>query len=489
MSNEARAQEVDVIDLAELWDAVKRHAILLVAVTVIFALLGFCISKFVMTPQYEASVNMIVNTQNNQNGDSNYVSNDSINSAENLVDSYAIIIKSNRVMKQVIQDLNLDMTVEQLTKCVGVQSINNTQVMKVSVVTPDLNQSGAIVLDISRVAPQYIVNAVKAGSCEVVSDVTRNNDPVSPSVLKNTLAAALIGLILALAYVFLKEYLNNGIVDDADITKQLNLPVLGVIPNVGTDEDKQAKVVDKRLLRKGKEVHRNIEDLHLILDEDEPFNYIEAFNSLRTNINFLSQSDDIKTIMLTSAVPQESKSNTAINLAVALATEGKKVALVDCDLRKPAVHKYLGIPNDREGLTSLLTGSIELSQALVTFEDISITALPCGVIPPNPTEMLGSEKMGAVLRALRSHFDYVILDTPPVSVVTDACVVGKYVDGAILVVRSDFAPRETIQLAKKKLQDVNINVIGATLTQYDTKSAKKSSGYYYAYDYDYYKKD
>lgn len=243
-----------------------------------------------------------------------------------------------------------------------------------------------------------------------------------------------------------------------------------------------AKGNKKKSKKNGEEEGRT---LRISTAKDAPFNYAEAYRSLRTNINFIASTEEVKSIVVTSAVPKESKSNVAVNIAVSLATEGKKVILVDCDLRKPVVHQYLKMGRHREGLTEVLAGKAELEDCIAKFKDVKISVLPAGAIPPNPAELLSQKRMKALIRALEDNFDYVIIDAPPVSVVTDAAIISSYVDGAILVVRSKFASIEAIQLAKKRLVDVNAKILGVIVTRYDAKKSTKNTGYSYTYDYNY----
>lgn len=227
--------------------------------------------------------------------------------------------------------------------------------------------------------------------------------------------------------------------------------------------------------------------LQLITSKNMPFQYVEAYKALRTNLNFIASTNDARSFVITSAIPEESKSNVTINLAVSLATGDKKVVIVDCDLRKPVMHKYLKMGHNTRGLTSVLSGEIPLEKSIYRFDELNIHVLTAGAVPPNPSELLAQDKMKQVIETLKAHFDYVILDAPPVSVVTDAAVLGSYVDGAIMVVRSRFAPRETIQLAKRKLESVNVKIFGVVLTRFNTRKAGRNSGYTYSYGYDYYK--
>lgn len=220
---------------------------------------------------------------------------------------------------------------------------------------------------------------------------------------------------------------------------------------------------------------------------DAPFQYSEAYKSLRTNLEFLSAANNCKTILITSSVPGEGKTNVAINLAITLADSGKRVALVDCDMRKANVSRYLHIPRDHMGITNVITGQdrIQLTNALVNFKDLGIVALPVGTLPPNPAELLATKAMENIFNALKQVYDYIIVDTPPVSVVTDAAILCKYVDGAILVVRPGITTIEGAQLSKKNLEAVNARILGVVMNGYNVKKSGKKDGYYYSYSYNY----
>ena len=227
------------------------------------------------------------------------------------------------------------------------------------------------------------------------------------------------------------------------------------------------------------------DSLQLITDKGMPFGYVEAYKALRTNLDFMAGSMDVHTLVITSTVPEESKSNVAVNLALTLAESGKKVALVDCDLRKPVLHRYLKAGHNVKGVSNVLSNQCTLDEALQELKEMNLTFLPAGTPPPNPSEMLSQPQMQAMVNTLREKFDVVIFDAPPVSVVTDAAVIGRCVDGAMFVVRSDYAPADAVRGAVKKLQDAGVRVLGSVLTRYDMKKALKGSSYAYSYAYNY----
>lgn len=237
--------------------------------------------------------------------------------------------------------------------------------------------------------------------------------------------------------------------------------------------------------KRDKAKRRSSADFMIASGNDVPFNYVESFKSLRTNLNFIAATEKLNTFILTSAIPGEGKSNTAINLAITLAEDSKSVVVVDCDLRKPSLNRYLKLGRNFKGVTDILTGNATVEDALIQFEDLGIHVLTAGAVPPNPSEMLSAEPMRKLVEDLKAAFDYVILDTPPVSVVTDAAILGRYADGALLCVRSDFAPKETVQLAKERLTAVGVRILGVVLTGFDAKNDHKSSAYSYTYEYEY----
>ena len=237
--------------------------------------------------------------------------------------------------------------------------------------------------------------------------------------------------------------------------------------------------------KKGGKSHRKL----LMVCPEAPFQFVEAYKSLRTNLEFLSASTGCKTILITSSAPEEGKSNVAINLAATLAAGGKKVVLVDGDLRKGSLSRYLHLNRNRPGISNSVAGQCAVTEALVRFKNVQFTLLPVGPLPPNPSEMLATPAVEALFKGLREYYDYVIVDTPPVSVVTDAAVMCRFADGAILVVRPGVTTTQGAQLSKKNLEAVHAHILGVVLNGYDAKRAGHKDGYYYSYSYDYYKHD
>lgn len=220
-------EENEVIDLTEILSAVRQHLLELIFVTLAAALVGFTASKFLMNPKYDSSALMIVNTRQDVNAN---VTSDQINSAIKLVSTYSIIIKSDTVLQQVIDNLGLNLTYAQLNKRVTVAAVDDTQVMKITVQSDSPEWARQVCEQIITVAPDVIKEAVEAGSVKVISNASLATEPVSPNIMKNTMLAAAVGFVLVIGIIVLQVLLDNKINTEEDVTKYLDMTVLGVIP-------------------------------------------------------------------------------------------------------------------------------------------------------------------------------------------------------------------------------------------------------------------
>jgi capsular exopolysaccharide synthesis family protein len=219
-----------------------------------------------------------------------------------------------------------------------------------------------------------------------------------------------------------------------------------------------------------------------IISHSDPKSPIsEAYRSIRTSIEFSNIDRDIKTIVVTSSMQGEGKSTTASNLAVSFANLGKKILLVDCDLRRPSIHKQFQITNIH-GLTDIILNykAFDLCIQRTNIENLDIVT--SGQIPPNPSEMLSSNKMMNLVNSFKDNYDYIIMDTPPVGIVTDAAVLSSYCDGVIMVCASDEVDVEMAKIAKERLNKVNAKILGVVLNKMEIDKKKYQNYYYYGED-------
>ncbi len=223
-------------------------------------------------------------------------------------------------------------------------------------------------------------------------------------------------------------------------------------------------------------------DRMMLLTTCHDFNITEAYKSLRTNVMF-SCDDDNKcpVIMVTSSMPGEGKSTVSSNLAISLAETGKKTLLIDCDLRKPKISRLFKAGSCK-GLSNALLDSNDLNSSLIKVKDMNLFIMTAGSLTSNPSEMLGSKRMATLLKLLRTKFEYIVLDTPPVNVVTDAIALSPVSDGTLLVLRSDVTERNSALRALTQLKMANVNVLGVVLNNVDEQNSyygRQHKGAYY----------
>jgi capsular exopolysaccharide synthesis family protein len=230
--------------------------------------------------------------------------------------------------------------------------------------------------------------------------------------------------------------------------------------------------------------HRRVQKLQLIGEETRHSMAAEAYRTLRTNISLSQVDRPIQSLLVTSCIPREGKSTTVANLGVTFAMAQKKVLIIDADLRRPILHRLFGIPNS-QGLTHTLSDAVDFDQVLSPTKVPNLWVVTCGIIPPNPSELLGSQKMRGFIERAKQQFDLVLLDSPPISSLADASILGAIVDGVLFIVKVNMANRDLITKAKEQLQTVGANIIGVVLNDVDVKRDGYYR-YYYYYNYEYY---
>ncbi|HEY2806745.1 MAG TPA: polysaccharide biosynthesis tyrosine autokinase, partial [Gemmatimonadales bacterium] len=283
----------------------------------------------------------------------------------------------------------------------------------------------------------------------------------------------IIGLFVAILMAFFLEYLDQTIKTSADVERALEVPVLGLIPLEPVTINGGGTVAQGR--------RRMNLPLVSLLSPDHPAS--EAYRTLRTNVTFVNaEQSELQCLVVTSPGPGEGKSTTAANLAITLAQQGSKTLLVDADLRRPLVHRAFNLVQE-PGLTDVLVGGAQLREAIRPNVVPKLDVLPAGALPPNPSELLGSEAMSRLMEQLRGQYDTIIFDSPPTLAVTDATVLGASADAVILVVRAGETDEVAAQRALQQLRRVQAKIAGTVLN-----GMQKRRDRYYNY-YSYYRSD
>ncbi|MCI0520640.1 MAG: polysaccharide biosynthesis tyrosine autokinase, partial [Chloroflexi bacterium] len=485
-----------------------------------------------MTPVYQSVTKVLIN-EAPANKSADYTS---VLTSVRLAQTYSELLTTRPVWEGVVDQLDLDISADELRAGIAVQPVQDTQLIEVSLEDTD-PQRAALVLNTlvqvfaqqNRALQEERFAASKANLSKQLEDMNNrilqvsaeldaladtednqdkrtrleatqsqyrqiysslllsfeqvrlaeaqstsnlvqvepaqpNNVPIRPKTMTNTALAGLIGLFLGVAVAILTDVLDDTLKGTDDVTRHLGVPVLGLIARY----DRETKLITAAMPRSP---------------------VAEAFRSLRTNLQFASVDYPLHSLLVTSPSPSDGKSTIAANLAIVLAQGGHQVALVDADLRRPNVHKIVGLPN-RRGVSSLFVQPhVDLNGSLQQTAVTGLTAMTAGDIPPNPAELLGSEKMIDILGKVRERVDVVVVDSPPVMAVTDSAVLASRVDGVLLVLKPGSTNLAAARQAVEQLRRVGANILGVVLNEVDLGRSRykyyRYRGYYYSYHYYY----
>ena len=500
------------MELRELSRIIWKWLWLIVLATIVAAGGAYFASQYI-TPVYRATATLLINEP------SAAINTDfqDILASERLARSYAERLTNLHVLEQVILDTGLAMSADDLEELVDVSLVRDTQLIRLSVEHP--NPATAVLLanqipvafaerneeqQSSRFAASKLsleqelatieaeiagleaqlspsstveqrLTELRAAHSSVLStyeelriaevqslsnviideQATWPVEPVRPRLALNVVLAGLSGAMLAVAVVLLIEYLDDTLKSPADVARYLKLPTLAPIP-----------------------ILRHIDKDLLVVASQPRSPGAEAFRALRTNIQYASIDRPVRSIVVTSSRERDGKTVIASNLAAAIAQAGKKVILIDSDLRRPALTKSFHL-REREGLTDALFLP-NFEQLLTWSSQIdNLKIMPSGSIPPNPAELIGSERLQALLEFMKQHVDFIIFDSPPLLAVTDAALLSARVDGVVLVVNAGKTRKDESMRAVESLQKVGANILGVVVN----KMGGRSTGYYNYYYY------
>lgn len=468
------------IDTMRLLTAVWRKKILIAVVSVALAVVTVIGAALFTEPEYQADILIYVNNNSiSLGGTTLSFSSGEITAARQLLDSYMVALQSRQCLDAVIEKADLPYTRGQLKEMISAESVNNTEWFTVAVKSSIPEEARIIADTIAEVLPDLLSNTIKGSSVEVVDFAVKPENKVSPGYLFYAELGFLEGLFLMIVIIVLKEALNDK-VQNEDTLHEISddVPVLAAIPHKGHgsyskyDYGYGSKKKRKYSAQKGK----SFDDATAVC-EDLDFAAAEAYKLLQTSVQYSFEDDGCKVIGITSSERNEGKSTLAVNLAYMLSCDKKKVLLLEGDMRLPSIAKKLGL-DSTPGLSDYLTGKIKNNDGIQHSEKAPALSVICaGVVPPNPFGLLGSASMERLFTALKEVYDYVIVDLPPVNIVSDPLAIAKYLDGFIVTVRSEYTARKGVQDVLEKLQVVNANVIGYVINGDENSSGKKYGKY------------
>ncbi|WP_160311641.1 polysaccharide biosynthesis tyrosine autokinase [Streptacidiphilus melanogenes] len=387
--------------------------------------------------------------------------------SQQKVQSYANLLTGHELASAVVQSTGLSIPTAQLQSRISAQAVPQTVLLRASVTSESPYQAQEIARAIARIFPGQIdrlehtaTGKASTAVVQVVEPPSFSPTPVSPEPLRNVGTGLALGLLAGLALAAAARSLDTTLKTADQVTQVLGgKPVLGVIPY---DPTSRSNPVPGDGLLTGPRM--------------------EAFRKLRVSLGFIEVDTPRKVLMFTSALPNDGKSTTVCNLAIALGTVGTRTVLVECDMRRPQVGKYLGLPNGA-GLTDVLLERARLEDVIQTWGDDSVDVLTSGVLPPNPGDLLGSRKMEQLIERLRERYEVVLLDMPPALALADAAAVGQYCDGAIIVARHGRTRAAQLRRVCESLASAGTPVLAGVLNMVRSRDA---GGGRYGYGYGYY---
>jgi capsular exopolysaccharide synthesis family protein len=446
------------VDLHDYLVIVRKRWVSILLISAL-SVTGAIAGTLLATPTYQAKSQVFVSVST---GGSTSDLLQGSNFTQNRVKSYTDMVTSPRVLIPVIEQLGLRTTPDQLAGSITADSPLDTVLINLTVT----DKSPKLASDIANATAESLgtqVTELERPTDSQPSPVrisslrtaTVPTTPNAPNIKLNLALGLLLGLALGIGLAVLRKVLDTKVRSEADVEA---VSQVSVIARIGYDGDAPR---------------------HPVIVQSSPHDHrSEAFRRLRTNLQFLDLADHPKSIVVTSSLPGEGKSTTAINLAISLADAGSRVALIDADLRRPSIGEYMGLESDL-GLTTVLIGRADLRDAIQPWGESNLDVLTSGQVPPNPSELLGSRSMANLLESLASQYDIVLIDTPPLLPVTDAAILSKVSGGALVVAGADTVRRQQLAEGLGSLEAVGARVLGVVLNRL---AQNQTDGYKY-YDY------
>ena len=444
---------MEEINIKDYFNYLKHYifAFIIVAALAVGGIVAY--DTMVKKPLYQANTTVVIAQSDSVEGTA--VSLNDVNASQKLANTYSEIAKSELVLNRVIEELDLSMSSKELSKGVSIKPIENTSIISISVKDQNATRSATIANGIAKVFSEEIAKIYKLENVSQLSVAVTPSSPANNTLSRDIVLALAVAVFGVAGFAFLRFYLDDSVKHTDDIEKLFGLPVAGSI----SKNDSKVK--------NGNE---------LVVARAPKSIVSENIKSLRTNLQFTAVDRNLKTILVTSTNASEGKSFVSSNLAVSFAQAGKKVLIIDCDLRKGRLHRMFKMFNNA-GLSNLLADNIKNMASYIhptTVEKLDI--ITCGTYPPNPSELLSSQRNKKVLASLRNHYDIIILDGAPVGGLADSVILANLVDEVLIVTHDGATTRSDLTATKEALQKVDANIAGVVFNNVTHRSAK-----YYSY--------
>lgn len=462
---------MEEINLKRLLEVTLSLKWVIIGMMILMLAIGCLYSFCYVVPEYESSIKLVL-AQVVQNTAEGEQSTDAITSADitinnQLVSTYSEIIKSKKIMKDVIGKLSLTIDEEKLSKKIIVSSIKDTQILKITVSDEDSEIAKNIATEVANAFIEEIKSIYNISNINIIDQAEVGEEPSNVNHIKDLIIFEVLGVFLSCGIVLVIYLIDTTVKDEKDIENELELPALGMIPLYKEEVDGERR--------------------ELLSFDDSKSPITECFRTLRTNLVFARNNNNLKNILVISSFSSEGKSYVTANLAMSFAKTNKKVIIIDADMRKGRQHNIFNVKNTK-GLSNCLaniskfdsTSINQISKYVKETEYPNIHLITSGTRPANPLELISSEKMIELISILDKIYDYVIIDGTPTNIVSDSIALSKSVDATVLVGEYKKTKIEALMKVRKSIENVGGSITGIILNKCPITEKAYTAKYYYA---------
>ena len=444
---------MEEIDIKEYFNYLKHYvfAFIIAIVLMVGGILAY--DTMIKKPIYQANTTVVIAKANESEGLAATISD--LSASQKLANTYSEIAKSELVLNRTIEELDLHMSSKELSSSITIKPLENTSIISIAVKDQNATRAATIANGIAKVFAEEVAKIYKLNNVSQLSVATTPSAPSNNTMTRDIVLATIIAVLGVAGFAFLRFYLDDSVKHTDDIEKIIGLPVTG---SISRNDSK---------LKNGNE---------LIVARAPKSIVSENIKSLRTNLQFTAVDRNLKTILVTSTNAGEGKSFVSSNLAISFAQAGKKVLIIDCDLRKGRLHKVFKMFNNA-GLSDLLADNSKNMGRYIRKTSVeNLDLITCGTYPPNPSELLASQRNKKVLAGLHNHYDIIILDGAPIGGLADSVILSSLVDEVLIVTKDGVTSKNDLMTTRDALRKVDANIAGIVFNAVNHRSAK-----YYSY--------
>ena len=455
---------MEEINIRDFLRYLKKHLPLIILMAIAFALVTFIYDRMVKTPVYTTYTTIVLVQNDGKSSKSEDSNTDTINQNDlmlnqKLVSTYRQIVRSKLVLNQVIDKLYLPYSTDKLANKIDVVALEDTEILKISVTDNDPSLAVNIANTTADIFKNEITQIYNINNVSVIDKAVKNSNPSNDTLFRDIILAIFVAIVGSSGIVFIVYYFDDTLRYSEDMESEIGMPIIA-------------------------KIYKDNSGIDLVVEKKPKADTSESIRTLRTNLQFASVDSNLQTLLITSTMPSEGKSFVSANLAVSFAQAGKKVLLVDCDLRKGRQHKIFKV-SSKSGLSNLLIDNImDYPKYVIPTKIENLSIIPRGTFPPNPSELLNSNKNAKLIELLKKSYDIVILDGAPCNGLSDSLILSTLVDKTLLVCSVNKTPKTALNNAKKSLEAVGANLAGGVANNVNVKSSSYGR-YYYQYGYSY----